>query len=100
MSIALYVGLLAITDREAGQMMENLGKVVASKAGLPYRLIFPDTEHETVSSFLRDLAASHCSPPTLRSYAYDLLRWFRFLHGRSFRGSEPSAWMSGHWWGT
>lgn len=44
--------------------------------------MFPDTEHQTVSSFLRDLAASDCSPATLRSYAYDLLRWFRFLHGR------------------
>ncbi|WP_307106347.1 tyrosine-type recombinase/integrase [Arthrobacter globiformis] len=53
-----------------------------SADGLPYRLIFPDSEHEVVSSFLRDLAASDCSPSTLRSYAYDLLRWFRFLHGR------------------
>lgn len=63
-------------------MMESLGRVVSSKVGLPYRLIFPDTEQETVSSFLRDLAASDCSPSTLRSYAYDLLRWFRFLYGR------------------
>ena len=50
--------------------------------GLPYRLVFPDSEHEAAASFLRDLAASDCSSATLRSYAYDLLRWFRFLHGR------------------
>jgi site-specific recombinase XerD len=30
----------------------------------------------------RDLSASDCSPATLRSYAFDLLRWFRFLHRR------------------
>ncbi|MBT2587387.1 site-specific integrase [Arthrobacter sp. ISL-95] len=53
-----------------------------SDTGLPFRLLFPDTEHQAVSSFLRDLSASDCSPATLRSYAYDLLRWFRFLHGR------------------
>lgn len=62
--------------------MEQLGRVVESKQGLPYRLMFPDSEHPAVSSFLRDLSASDCSPATLRSYAYDLLRWFRFLHGR------------------
>lgn len=63
-------------------MTKSLGRVVKSETGLPYRLVFPDTEHEAVTSFLRDLAASDCSPATLRSYAYDLLRWFRFLHGR------------------
>jgi hypothetical protein len=60
----------------------QLGRIVKSQDGLPYRLVFPFSEHEAASSFLRDLAASDCSPPTLRSYAYDLLRWFRFLHSR------------------
>jgi integrase/recombinase XerC len=60
----------------------NVGRVMKSDDGLPYRLIFPGTEHLVVSSFLRDLSASDCSPATLRSYAYDLLRWFRFLHDR------------------
>ncbi|MGJ3190754.1 site-specific integrase [Paenarthrobacter sp. FR1] len=64
-------------------MTGSLGKVVRSENGPAYRLIFPGTEHEVVTSFLRDLAASDCSPATLRSYAYDLLRWFRFLHDRS-----------------
>jgi site-specific recombinase XerD len=65
-----------------GRVAQNLGKVVESASGLPYRLVFPDTEHEVVSSFLSDLAASDCSPATLGSYAYDLLRWFQFLHER------------------
>ena len=45
-------------------------------------MVFPDVEHEPASLVLRDLAASDCRPTTLRSYAYDLLRWLRFLHDR------------------
>jgi integrase/recombinase XerC len=32
--------------------------------------------------FLRDVAECDCSRLTIRSYAYDLLRWFRFLDAR------------------
>jgi integrase/recombinase XerC len=32
-----------------------------------------------VRRFLSDLSASDCAVSTIRSYAYDLLRWFRFL---------------------
>jgi hypothetical protein len=60
----------------------ELGRVVAFEQGLRWRVLFPVDEHVEASGFLRDLAASDCSPATLRSYAYDLLRWFRFLHGR------------------
>lgn len=49
---------------------------------MPFRVIFPETEHDAASLFLRHLAASDCQPTTLRSYAYDLLRWFRFLNDR------------------
>lgn len=34
---------------------------------------------ESVTLFLRDLALSDMSDLTCRSYAFDLLRWFRFL---------------------
>ena len=34
---------------------------------------------EPVTEFLRELVANDCSPLTVRSYAHDLLRWFRFL---------------------
>jgi Phage integrase, N-terminal SAM-like domain len=34
------------------------------------------------SSYLRELAAPGCSSTTLRSYAYALLRWFRYLDER------------------
>ena len=49
---------------------------------MAWRVIFPDAEQLAASSYLRELAASDCSPATIRSYAFDLLRWFRFLHER------------------
>ena len=58
--------------------MVALGRVESSPIGLPWRVIFPELEHAAASSYLRELAASDCSPLTLRSYAFDLLRWFRF----------------------
>lgn len=61
------------------------GRVVECERGLRWRVWFPDDEHLVVSGFLRDLAASDCSPATLRSYAFDLLRWLRFLDGRATR---------------
>jgi site-specific recombinase XerC len=46
----------------------------------PYRLIDATGESvEAVSAFLRDLQAAGRSAATQRSYAMDLLRWFRFL---------------------
>ncbi|WP_344216666.1 site-specific integrase [Kribbella sancticallisti] len=60
----------------------ELGSVAEFELGLQWRVLFPDSEHAAASGFLRDLAASDCSLATLRSYAYDLLRWFRFLHAR------------------
>ena len=38
-----------------------------------------DRNVEPVTAFLRELVANDCSPLTIRSYAHDLLRWFRFL---------------------
>ena len=32
-----------------------------------------------MTEFLRNLSASDCSPATLRSYAYEILGWLRFL---------------------
>lgn len=57
--------------------------MVEFESGLRWRVLFPEEEeHAAASSYLRDLAASDCSAGTLRSYAFDLLRWFRFLHRR------------------
>ena len=60
-------------------------------------MIFPNVEHRAASSYLRELVASDGSPATLRSYAYALMRWFRFLDDQVIRwerakkipGSQP-----------
>ena len=46
----------------------------------PYRLVDPSGEVvDSVTQFLHELQASGRGAPTQRSYALDLLRWFRFL---------------------
>lgn len=60
--------------------MPVLGAVVEQDRSPRWLVVFPDRVHEPVAMWLRDLAACDCSPLTLRSYAYDLLRWLRFLH--------------------
>src|SRR5260370_27694048 len=67
----------------------DLSRLVVPRAGRlmttgddrePYRVLGPDGDvAEPVSVFLRDLLASGKSAATLRSYAVDLLRWWRFL---------------------
>jgi integrase len=49
-------------------------------ADLPY-IVTDGAEEpvEAVSVFLRDLMLGDCRPATCRSYAHDLLRWFRLL---------------------
>jgi len=47
---------------------------------VPYGLVGPDGEPvEPVQDYLAEVLAADCSPLTLRSYAFDLLDWFRFL---------------------
>jgi site-specific recombinase XerD len=67
----------------------DLSRLVVSRAGRlvttgdahePYRVVGPDGGIvEPVSVFLRDLLAAGRSGSTLRSYAGDLVRWWRFL---------------------
>lgn len=59
------------------------GRVQAGDSGLAFRVMFPHQEHMPTSSYLRELAASDCSPATLRSYSYAILRWLRFLDTQS-----------------
>lgn len=58
-----------------------VGAVVASEdRWLPFDLVDQSSIRvEPVAEFLRDLQACGRSPATARSYAMDLLRWFRFL---------------------
>ncbi len=60
---------------------EGRGRVVATgDASLPFRLLDDgDQPVAVVDDFVRELVANGNSPATCRSYAYDLLDWFRFL---------------------
>lgn len=62
-------------------VVPQVGRVVATDdAWEPYRLVDVDgIVVESVAVYLRDLQAAGRSAATARSYALDLLRWFRFL---------------------
>ena len=65
-----------------GLVLPNFGEVVAmTSVTLPWRVASLPVpgDGESVDEFLKDLTASDCSPATIRSYGYDLLRWWRFL---------------------
>jgi integrase len=61
--------------------LPRIGVVVAgSLPSLPWLVVDgAGREVEPVSSYLRDRMLGDVSPLTCRSYAYDLLRWFRVL---------------------
>ena len=66
-------------------VIEELGGVP------PYVLVRQDSSPvEPVTDYLLELLASDCSPTTLKSYALDLLDWFRFLD-RSGVGWEQAG---------
>ncbi len=77
----------AMTSGDVGQrdlvtlVVDSIGTVVETDVlWEPYRLIDPGGAAVTpVTEFLQELQASGRSPSTQRSYALDLLRWFRFL---------------------
>lgn len=56
------------------------GAVVEGDPSLPFVVVDPDgAAVEPISRFLQDLALSDASPLSCRSYAHDLLRWWRLL---------------------
>jgi integrase len=64
----------ALAVRRVGRVEET------GDALLPFRLLDGDgAEVPTVSEFLHHMRADDASPSSLRSYAYELLAWFRFL---------------------
>ncbi|MGW7066205.1 tyrosine-type recombinase/integrase [Streptomyces sp. NPDC054855] len=76
-----------MTSHLHNQLME--GRAVLPRVGSvvqletqhpPYAVLDPaGSPVESVTPYLRDLALNDNSPATSRSYANDLLRWFRFL---------------------
>lgn len=62
-------------------VVPQVGRVVATgNSWEPYQLLDPDgVPVEAVTAYFRDLLAAGRAGSTVRSYAMDLLRWFRFL---------------------
>jgi hypothetical protein len=61
-----------------------VGAVVpASEDDLDFSVSFPDDirAEQAANAYLRELADTFARPLTLRSYAFDILRWLRFLGG-------------------
>lgn len=66
----------------AGLKVASVGRLISTDDEWePYRLLDANGAAVVpVATFLRELMAAGRSPSTLRSYAMDLLRWWRFLH--------------------
>jgi hypothetical protein len=72
-----------------GMVVRDVATLVVARAGrveetgdplVPFRLLDDqDAEEPAVTEFLRHMLADDASPASLRSYAYELLAWFRFL---------------------
>ena len=72
----------AAGGRDVGSLGVPLaGSVMACGGGVAYRLVFPGDERAAAAAnaYLADLGGTFARPLTLRSYGYDILRWFRFL---------------------
>ncbi|SCF65391.1 site-specific integrase [Streptomyces sp. Ncost-T10-10d] len=65
----------------AGLVVARVGRVVETRdASLPWQVLDgTGLPIAPVSEFLRELVARGNTAASCRSYAYDLLRWFRFL---------------------
>jgi integrase/recombinase XerD len=63
-------------------VLPMFGEVVEmASTALPWRVTsLPDAgDKATIDGFLEELVARDCSPLTVRSYAFAILRWWRFL---------------------
>jgi hypothetical protein len=87
-------------------LMEGLGSVPAAGAvlagqgpQLPFVVVNCDGEElEAVSAYLRDLMLGDVSPLTCRSYAFDLLRWYRLLWCLGIGWEKATRPRSRRWW--
>lgn len=70
--------------------LQRVGEVRATgDPVLPYVVLDVDgTAIEPISEFLRELVACDNSEASVRSYAYDLLLWFRFVAAVGFDSSR------------
>lgn len=68
-------------ERDLGALrLPRWGRVAAGDDVVSWTVLDPAGERvEPIAGFLRDLVARDASAATVRSYSYDLLRWWRWL---------------------
>lgn len=68
------------------------GRVAASDDRVGWVVLDPAGEPvEPIAGFLRELIARDASPATVRSYAFALLRWWRWLHAAGVAWDRASS---------
>lgn len=81
-------------------MVPATGAVIRGRPGdpLPWRLVdAAGVDVDFATRWLADLRASDYSPATLRSYAFDLLSWLRFLVAVEVRWTQATRWEVRDW---
>jgi integrase/recombinase XerD len=73
--------LFDVVERDIGSIrLSRWGRVVAATGTVPWLVVDPEgVPVEPVRRFLVDFVAQDNRPGSVRSYAYDLLRWWRWL---------------------
>ena len=68
-------------ERDVGSVrLPRWGRVTSAAGVVPWLVVAADGHPvEPIARFLRDFAAQGNRPASVRSYAYDLLRWWRWL---------------------
>ncbi len=76
----------------AGVCLPSWGSVVAAGGVVPWLVMDPSGRPvEAIARFLRDFVARGHRAGSVRSYAYDLLRWWRFLRVVEVEWDKASA---------
>jgi integrase/recombinase XerD len=75
------VALFVESERDLGSIrLPRWGRVVAVEGVVPWQVVDPDGQViESIQRFLRDFVARGNRIGSVRSYAYVLLRWWRWL---------------------
>lgn len=62
----------------AGIVLPQSGRVKPSDGPAPWTVVTDEGDVVVIQQYLREVVARGGSPSTTRSYAYDLLRWWRW----------------------
>ncbi|MDX2388838.1 tyrosine-type recombinase/integrase [Streptomyces sp. DK15] len=75
------MGLFGEVERDIDAIrLPQWGRVIETTTVVPFEVVGPEGQAvEAIHGYLRDFTARGRRPGSVRSYAYDLLRWWRWL---------------------